>query len=153
MKKFYFAAALFLLLTPLSVYGAEVFFNGVTLGIDVETVNNEDNVYIPIRQAADIISARLEWDDSTQTITVGKPFSKNATDILCKMTIDSTEVTVYSTENGSPTTLDAGLAPKLIDGKTYIPLDFFSDNPIAEVSYDGESINIKMDPEYIKALY
>jgi len=91
---------------------------------------------IPIRAIAEGLNCDVDWDGETQTLRI-----KGHKEIL--LTINS-DIAVVDNKN-----ISLDLPAKLINGRTFVPLKFVSENLDAKVSWNEESniISIKTEKE------
>ena len=103
-----------------------VVVNGQPLVLEAAPLLEEDHTLVPLRAIFEALSASVDWDDSTQTVTA------TTTSDQLKLTIGSS--TAY--KNGSPLTL-AVPARIVGDGYTMVPLRFISEALGASVEWDA----------------
>jgi len=121
-----------ILLTGLFVFTSTAFadsptvvVNGQPLMLDVAPLVEDNHTLVPLRTIFEALSASVDWDGSTQTVTAA-----TACDQL-KLTIGS--LTAY--KNGSPLALD--VPAKIVgNGYTMVPLRFVSEALGASVEWD-----------------
>jgi len=101
-----------------------VAIDGVTFRLDVNPVNENGRILIPIRVVAEAIGADVEWDEKTKTTTLTRA------GIVAKLTVDSNVALV----NGESITLD--VAPKIIDSRTLLPVRFVAEVFSQTVDWD-----------------
>ncbi len=108
--------------------------NGKTVQVEtaetLKTININDRLLIPLRDIAEAIDCKVEWDGSEKAAYV----SKNGSTV--KFVIGSTEYTVDN-EVGI---LD--VPAEIYDGKTYIPFRAAGEALGIEIAYNPESGNI-----------
>lgn len=107
---------------------------------------------VPVRVITEAFGAKVDWEESTQTVTLSYP------DVEIMLQIGNTVAEV----NGEAVTLLT--SPELPGGRTMVPLRFISETFGAEVAYDeetgmitvtkgsaeqGETIRGGIDEEYI----
>lgn len=103
-----------------------VFIDQLPVEFDVFPVNMNGRVLIPFRAIAEALNVKVDWDDSTKTITA----SDSTTSI--SLQIGSTTAII----NEEEFLLD--VAPTIINGRTLIPIRFFSEAFGCEVLWDAE---------------
>jgi hypothetical protein len=81
-------------------------------------------VMVPVRAVAEALELTVEWFGDTKTVQVGKSLS-------CTIGEDR-----YSYNRMAPVKL--GAAPVIKDGKTFVPIDFFTMNAIDEIKISRE---------------
>lgn len=90
---------------------------------------------IPIRIIVEAIDGKIEWDAKTSKVTITK---------------DTTKIELWigkpiANVNGIPTPIDMQapkLSPMIVNGRTFLPLRFVSENLGAEVEWDGTTQTI-----------
>jgi hypothetical protein len=132
------ALALTLTLTPPAFAAINVELNGHPLTFDVPPVVEAGRTLVPVRAIFEALGARITWDPASQTISAVHP-ERNRYVIL---KLGSTTAWV----DGREVTLD--VAPRLIDGRTMVPLRFVSTAMGADVSYDAatQTVVIRQAP-------
>jgi len=99
--------------------------NNRYLTFDQPPVMENNRVLVPLRAIFEAIGADVDWDSETQTVTAKKD------DIELTLLIDSELIVV----NGQSMTLD--VPPKLIGGRTLVPVRAVSEGLGAEVEWDA----------------
>ncbi|OIQ59874.1 hypothetical protein MOTE_11300 [Moorella thermoacetica] len=102
-----------------------VFVDGLPVAFDVQPVIQEGRVLVPFRATGEALNVEVAWDGTTRTVIAGD--GKNS----IRLQIGSR--TAY--RNGSPIPLD--VAPQILNGRTLIPLRFFSEAFGCRVDWDG----------------
>jgi len=115
---------------PLNVPAQEqvpisVLIDGLSLNMDVSPVIQNDRTLVPFRAIAEAMNINVSWDDQTSTV--------NATDGKTTVRLQINNRTAYL--NNIPMTLD--VAPQIVDGRTLIPLRFFSEAYKCQVNWNG----------------
>lgn len=96
------------------VYGEQVVFPDQKPFIDTSV----NRTYVPVRFVSEALGATVDWDQSTQTVTI----IKDGQQIL--LTIDSDKA-IVGTDPSEIITLDAPAA--LVNDRTVVPLRFVSE--------------------------
>jgi len=91
-----------------------VFIDSLPVSFDVTPVNRNGRILVPFCAIAEALNVEVTWDSDTQTISAAAGKTQIELQIGRK--------TAY--HNQTPLTLDVG--PRIIDGRTLIPLRFFS---------------------------
>ncbi len=106
--------------------GIQVFVNNAILEADVEPVNLNGRVLVPMRAIFEALEVSVDYDEATKTATA----------------VSEDGVTVKVTDNdntayisGNPYTLDVPAA--IIDGRFMVPVRFISESFKASVSWNG----------------
>ncbi len=107
-----------------------LFLNGKELKADVPPVIINNRTLVPVRIISENLGAHVNWDGSTRQVTV----STDSLTIL--MGIDYYEVFI----NGQPEPID--VAPKIINGRTMVPIRFLSEKLNLDVVWDGETRSV-----------
>ncbi len=117
--------------------GIRVTIAGVQQQYDQMPVMENDRVLVPMRGIFEALGAEISWDDAAKTVTA----KKGETIIAC--TIDNRNAQV----DGAPILLDA--APKLVNGRTMVPVRFVSEALGAAVRWNASTntVAIKMPVE------
>lgn len=125
-----------------SLENAAITVNGKTIEAPGVFMTVDGIVMVPVRALADALELTVEWFDDTKTVQVGKSLSFSIGEDC------------YSYNRMAPVKL--GAAPVIKDGKTFVPIDFFTVNAIDEIKisrefgYDADAegtvINIKSEP-------
>lgn len=105
-----------------------VLIDGLPVIFDVQPVIQSGRTLVPFRAIAEALNVRVNWDDTTQTIS--------ATDGKTSIRLQIGNKTAY--RNNSPLLLD--VPPQILNGRTLIPLRFFSEALNCTVEWD-DSIN------------
>ncbi|MEW9673288.1 stalk domain-containing protein [Ammoniphilus sp. 3BR4] len=135
-----------LLFSSMAVTGAEgsssnitVYINGQVQEYEQSPVIERDFTLVPLRGIFESLGASLSWDDKAKKITVTKD------SIRIIMTVGSDTALI----NGMPVTLD--VSPKIMNGRTMIPLRFVSEALGSEVKWDGATKQIHINTKESKA--
>jgi hypothetical protein len=114
-----------------------VFVNGQQKELDappfVDKVSGR--TLIPIRIVTDAINAKIAWDAATRKVTITKD------SLTMEMWIDNPVAKI----NGIMTPIDVGapkLAPKIVSGRTFLPLRFVTENLGCKLEWDGPTQTI-----------
>ncbi len=101
-----------------------VLLDGLAIDFDVLPVIQNGRTLVPFRAVAEAMNINVSWDNQTRTV--------NAKDgnITVRLQIDNH--TAYI--NNTPRTLD--VAPQIIDGRTLIPVRFFTEEFNCQVNWD-----------------
>lgn len=105
----------------------KVLLNGKMIQMDVSPTVIDDRTMIPIRAVVEGLGIKVQWDDSTETVTVQGNLKKIA------FKLDSKDATVITYKDKTDTvgtkeqkTLD--VPATLVDNRTVIPLRFVGEN-------------------------
>ena len=101
--------------------------NNEILGFDTPPVMENDRLLVPIRFLTQQLGAEVEWNQATETATI---VQDNKT---VNLKINSTTAIVNNQEK----VLDT--VPKIVNGRTMIPLRFLSEELGYTVEWDGET--------------
>jgi len=110
-----------------------LFVDGSRLDLDVPPAIIEDRTLVPLRGVFRALGAEVAWDPATRTVRVAGAVG----DIV--LTVDSLEALTPS----GPVTLEVG--PRIVAGRTMVPLRFVSEALDATVAWDGASRTITID--------
>ncbi|WP_284645382.1 copper amine oxidase N-terminal domain-containing protein [Paenibacillus silviterrae] len=96
--------------------------------------NDQGTVMVPLRFVSEQLDADVSWNDAAKQVTITDPLTGK----VIVLTIDSTEATV----NGSSRTLEK--AAILVEGSTFVPVRFVSENLDAKVEWDQNMNMVKI---------
>ena len=137
----------FLLFTPLAPALAagediSVYIDGMPVVFDVKPVLYNSRTLVPFRALAEALDIQVTWDGQTRTVSASKDGD------TIRLQIDST--TAY--HNSAAVELEA--PPLLINGRTLIPLRFFSETLGCKVQWAEatRSVKIVSPPEAMTVL-
>lgn len=103
-----------------------VFVDQLPVKFDVPPVNSDGRVIIPFRAIAEALNVKVDWEASTETVT--------ASDAVTSIHLKIGNKTAF--KNKEEIILD--VPPTIIDGRTLIPIRFFSEAFGCEVLWDAE---------------
>lgn len=105
-----------------------VFIDGLSVEFDVFPVNLNGRVLIPFRAIAEALNVGVLWEESTKTVTASDTDTSIRLQIGNKKAFKDEEV------------INLDVSPTIINGRTLIPIRFFSEAFGCEVLWD-ESAN------------
>jgi hypothetical protein len=105
----------------------KVFLNGTKLEFDVKPYIKNGRTMVPFRSIFEALGVEVSWDGVNRTVMA----INDTTQIFIEIG------KVYAFVNGYRVDLDAG--SEIINGRTFVPLRFVSENAGAEVSWDGNT--------------
>ncbi|MEG6522278.1 stalk domain-containing protein [Desulfotomaculum sp. 1211_IL3151] len=116
-----------------------VFVNGAAVKFDVPPMVQENRTLVPFRALAEALQVEVTWDGASQTIR-----AKDAVTYIVLQIGNKT-----ANHNDSDITLD--VPPQIINGRTLIPLRFFSEAFDCQVSWNASenTIHILSAPRQI----
>ena len=97
----------------LDASGWPILVNGTVIDAPAAYQNEDGILMVPLRATAEALGYDVSWDSAARSARLG---------VAIYLWIDKTEVHV-----GRMAPLNISTAPQLIDGMTYVPLDFFRD--------------------------
>ncbi len=103
--------------------------------------NVDGSVFVPLRLLFEEMSATVNWQESTRTITINR-----CDGAVLLMRVGQPGATL--TRLGQTEEL-AMLAPRLIDGVTYIPLRFVAENLLCEVVWDNNDKTVTLRKYFV----
>ena len=109
-----------------------VYVDGVSVNFDVFPVNQNGRVLIPFRAIAEVLNVEVEWNDSTKTVMA----SKEDTSIILQIG------NKIASKNKEAISLD--VPPTIINGRTLIPIRFFSEAFGCEVEWDANERTVRI---------
>jgi GH25 family lysozyme M1 (1,4-beta-N-acetylmuramidase) len=104
----------------------EAIINGKAQQFDVAPFTIQNRTMVPIRFITETLGAKVDWNPSTQAVTITMP---NVTIIL---TIGQKMATI----NGNPVSLDA--PAQLFNNRTFVPIRFISENLGLHIDYNSD---------------
>ncbi len=111
-----------------------VSIDGLPVAFDVKPVMDKNRTLVPFRALAEALNVQVTWNQKTQTI-VGAD-GKNT------VSLKIGSKTAF--RNGAPIPLD--VPPKVLNGRTMIPLRFFSEAFACQVAWSPAENRIKITP-------
>ncbi|MFW6156718.1 MAG: copper amine oxidase N-terminal domain-containing protein [Armatimonadota bacterium] len=112
-----------LLLATVTVYAAQDY-------MWIDRVEENGRLLVPLRGIFEAYGAEVGWVNATRTVTIQAPA------LNVGMQIDVHEAAL----NGQTKILDA--PPRIIDGRTYIPLRFAAEALGEKVKYEGDRVKL-----------
>lgn len=150
MKKIRLSIALIALICAFDIMSVPVsagtiYLNDVPLGVDIDTMTKDGYVFVPLRKIAEMVGAKLGWDEKTKTVTVYDPFSVESR-VLTMLTVGKKTAVVYPIDEKGKS-LDAvevemDAAPVILDSQTYLSLDFILENLGFSADFDKATGNV-----------
>lgn len=104
--------------------------NGKPIQFDIAPFNENERILVPLRVVFEALGATVDWDESTQTVTVRKG------DIIILLQINSNELI----KNGKSIYLD--VPARLVDGSTFVPIRAVAESFGAMVEWDEDTKTI-----------
>ena len=114
----------------LDINKGEILVDGIKIQTKNSLIIEESEFLVPLRPVVETLGYQLKWDPQTQKIKG----IKNQNTFFIEL--DNPNIMV----NGQNKTLD--VAPRLINGQTYIPLTFISNNFYVNVFFDNNTKTI-----------
>lgn len=105
----------------------KVFLNDNRVYFDVDPVIQNSRTLVPVRKIAEEMNMDVQWNQSKKTVTA----TKNGTTIVLKINDKKAYV------NGKLVYLD--VPAKIVNGRTIIPVRFFSEKLNSVVNWDGKT--------------
>ncbi len=121
----------------LTIGKKQAFVNGLLVPIDAPPFIDKASgrTLIPIRIIVESIEGQINWEAKEQKVTIIKD------NIMIELWINKPIAQI----NGIPTPIDIQspkLAPKIVAGRTFLPLRFVAENLGAEVGYEAKTQTI-----------
>lgn len=113
------------LIPGLALAAPLVMLDGAALQFDVPPVIENGRTLVPLRAIFEALGAEISWNGATQTVLA----TKAGTQVV--LTIGNPQ----AYRNNAPVLLD--VPPKIIEGRTMVPLRFVSEAMGADVKWDG----------------
>lgn len=119
-----------------------VALNQKVLDFDVEPINLNGRILVPLRDIFEEMGAQVNWDNSTKTITANKG------DRTIKLQVNNKRAYINDIY------FDIDVAPKIVNGRTMVPLRFVCESIGSEVEWDAKEkkIRISYDELYPKPI-
>jgi len=131
--------------TAYSQENITVYLNGKQIKFDVPPVLDKGRTLVPFRQLSEALGVEVAWEKNTGTVYGYRP------DVKIALKINSQVAYV----NGKATELDMPAVIK--QGRTFVPLRFFSETFGATVLWDGVTktvtISTGLTPKHIMGFY
>lgn len=124
------------MLLQISAMAVTVDIDGNNITFETEPLNEEGTVLIPLRAAFEVMDADVEWLGEEKVIIITKSSR------IIALKIDSNVMIVNDIKTQESKTVQLLQAPKLVDGRTYVPLRAVSDALDYDVDWDGEKKHI-----------
>ncbi|ARE86275.1 hypothetical protein CLFO_05970 [Clostridium formicaceticum] len=124
-----------------------VYINDRWLYLDQEPIIENGRTLAPFRTISEALGYAVEWDNTNQSITL-----QNSEKIIC-LQIGLNEASVDIFDDGKKAeTILLDVPPKLINGRTFVPVRFLSDNIGAKIVWnqDTKTIQIQNDDLQLK---
>lgn len=96
----------------------------------IDRVEENGRLLVPLRGIFEHYGAEVGWENATRTVTIEAPA------LNVRMSIDSHTASL----NGEAQMLDA--PPRVIDGRTHIPLRFAAEALGERVAYEGDRVDL-----------
>jgi hypothetical protein len=135
VKKFSLALLIILsslLLTSIAYASPKVTLDGKQLTFDVPPVIDSGRTLVPLRAIFEALGATVQWNANNQTIVATKG------DTSIQLTVGKTS----ATKNGVQIALD--VPPKIIDGRTLVPLRFIGEALGCQVNWDESTQTVSI---------
>jgi hypothetical protein len=109
-----------------------VLIDGLPVAFDVPPVIENGRTLVPFRAIAEALNVEINWDGDTQIIS--------ATGGKTSVRLQIGNKTAYRNE----TTISLDVPPKIINGRTLIPLRFFSEAFDCQVKWDSDRNEVRI---------
>ena len=110
--------------TALAAQDISVTMNGLPVSFDVKPMIQNDRTLVPFRALAEALHVEVTWDAASQTIQ-----AQNGSKAITLQIGNQT-----ANLNGTPVSLD--VPPQIINGRTLVPLRFFSESFNCSVTWN-----------------
>ena len=137
-KRTFYAALLALLLVGVlatSVLAApRVYVNGFEVKFDQPPILENGRLLVPLRAIFESLEAQVNWNDATQTV---EAISKHGE----KLTLQIGSSTGKLEVDGSYSNISMDVPPKVVNGRTLVPLRVIGESFNKEVSWETKSLS------------
>lgn len=117
--------------------------DGRTIECDVEPVNIDSRVLVPVRAIFEALGAEVDWDDETKTV-----FASRGGEYI-KLVINSSliETGVFNSGGYEVRSCDVEIdvPAKIIDSRTFVPVRAVSETLRANVDWDNDTKTVFID--------
>ncbi len=142
MKKYLLAVTMIIsILLPSSpVFANEaisVFMDGSEIFYDTQPIIENGTTMVPLKQTFEALHANVVWEPKAKTVTS----TRDNTTVYLQVGDD------VAYKNGNP--IDLAVAPKIINGRTYIPLRFVAESFGADVTWVQDEKRVYINSFYI----
>lgn len=114
--------------------------DGLPVQFDTKPLIQNNHTLVPFRALAEALKVPITWDQATQTINAGGTNQA--------VTLQIGNPIAY--KNGTPVKLE--VPPQVIQGRTLIPLRFFSEALQCQVGWQSNAIAITSPPQAMEVL-
>lgn len=142
MKKIFLALVAMLLFST-SAYASSF----TTANVELDGVAQEYSgiivdgaTMLPIRDMAELFNLPLEWDNESKTATTC------IMNLEYQLQANNAEYVITYADTGSSYTKELDNPPVIVDGRCYLPLNFFSDKLDTRLDWDNDSKTVNMFP-------
>lgn len=112
-----------------------VYLNGSQIFFDTPPIIESGRTLVPVRAVFEAMGMTVNWDATTYTVTA------QGSDSHISMAIDNVNASV----NGQAYILD--VPPRIVSGRTLVPIRFIAESLNKEVLWDGENRVINIYPK------
>jgi tetratricopeptide (TPR) repeat protein len=116
----------------------KVFVNGLQLKFEVEPIIDNGRVMVPLRAIFESLEAQVDWIPETQTINA---VSKHG----AKLTLQIGNTRGTLEKDGVQSTIIMEVPPKIIDGRTLVPLRVIGESFNKEVTWQQAGLSAYID--------
>lgn len=157
-KNFILFFSVIMLLIPTSIFAdstIKLWINGSYISSDVNPVIENSRTLVPIRVISEHLGYEVIWDEETKSVGIYKPEDMTAiiggdTDKLLTLTVGNNKVIRSIDESLKSNelfyTLD--VPPKIVNGRTYVPLRFIAEYFKLKVDWDSQSRTVIIGDGY-----
>lgn len=121
----------------------EIYLDGEKLPTEVNPVNIDERVLVPMRVIFEALGAEVSWDDSAKTVWAtrnGQFIAVNTLDGTLGSGVYNSDGEVYWVDR-----IDLDVPARIIDDFTYVPVRAVSETLGAYVTWDGEAERVLVD--------
>ncbi|MET3546987.1 hypothetical protein ABID47_003603 [Paenibacillus favisporus] len=120
--------------------GINLTMNGKAANPKTPPFLDKGTVYLPVRDMGEVLGTLVSWNDQAKTVTMRYP----------KLTVKLPFGSKSANVNGQPVALSSPL--RMVDGRVYAPLRFFSEAMGTEVKWEKatQTVHMTKSDDYLK---
>ena len=120
----------------------KLWINGEFVKTDVAPILENGRTLVPIRVISEALGYEVNWFPEKQMVSIGLPGDASGNGMF--LWIGEKTVGLGEYENGN----DLEVAPKLINGRTFVPIRAIAENFVETVNWDSEKWTVAIGEGY-----